>query len=355
MSKFRPGARALALVAGVALGALAQAAAAQEVTLKFATINAESTRAFKELQLPLARAIEAESQGRIKIDMRGSGPNGFGKPAELASLVEKGDIDIAYGIQGYTPGRFPRTSVVELPLMFQTSEQGTRALWALYKEGALEKEYDNFKILSLITSVPFPILSAGKSIAALKDFRGLRIRVPSPTMGLALAKLGAVPIGLPVNLIADSLANGMVDAISYPYDALMTTPGIGGKPIAAQITVMFDAQFAAPAAMIAMNKKAWDALPADLQAAIEKHTGMDLNLAWARDRDIHEQESKAQLEADGNHKAFKLSEADQAQITKLVAPVIADWKKSLSSQGIDGDKLLQQAQARLGQKSASAQ
>src|SRR5271168_4341609 len=89
-----------AIVACIAWGLSATAAQAQEVTLKFGTLNAESTRAFKEIQVPLARAIEKASNGRIKIDLRGSGPNGFGKPAELVDLVTKGDIDIAYTVQG---------------------------------------------------------------------------------------------------------------------------------------------------------------------------------------------------------------------------------------------------------------
>jgi TRAP-type C4-dicarboxylate transport system substrate-binding protein len=355
MSNFRPVIRGLALAAGVSLAALAQGAAAQEVTLKFGSLNAEGTRAFKELQVPLARAIEQESQGRIKIDLRGAGPNGFGKPAELVSLVEKGDVDIAYTVQGYTPGRFPRTTAVELPLLFHDAMQGSRVVWDLYKQGAFEKEYDNLKVLALVTSVPFSIFSASKPVAGLKDFRGMRIRVPSPTVGLALAKLGAVPIGLPVNLIPESLASGMVDAIAYPADSLVTTPGLNGKPIAEQVQVAYYPEFAEVALMIVMNKKVWDGLPAELQAAIDKQTGLPLVEAWAKDRDEGEQASRKRIEATGRFKITELSETDRAQMTKLVGPVIADWKKSLATQGIDGDKLLHQVQERIAQKSASAQ
>ena len=111
----------------------------------------------------------------------------FGKPAELLSLVEKGDVDIAYTVQGYTPGRFPRTTEAELPIIFKTSEEGTCALWGLYQEGLLDKEYDNLKVLSLNTGVPVAVFGSSKSVATLKDFRGLRVRVASSVRGTALA------------------------------------------------------------------------------------------------------------------------------------------------------------------------
>jgi TRAP-type C4-dicarboxylate transport system substrate-binding protein len=125
--------RVAAVAVSIVWSVSATVAKAEEVTLKFATINADSTRAFKEVQAPLAQAIEKASDGRIKVDLRGAGPNGYGKPAELFGMVEKGDVDIAYTVQGYSPGRFPRTTVAELPLMFRDSQEGTRVLWSLYK------------------------------------------------------------------------------------------------------------------------------------------------------------------------------------------------------------------------------
>ena len=39
-----------------------------------------------------------------------------------------------------------------------------------------------------------------------RDFRGLRMRSPSITVGVALAKLGAVPLGIPLNMIGETIA-----------------------------------------------------------------------------------------------------------------------------------------------------
>jgi TRAP-type transport system periplasmic protein len=270
-------------------------------------------------------------------------------------LVENGDIDIAYTVQGYTPGRFPRTTVGELPLIFQTAEEGTRGLWGLYAQGLLDKEYDNLKVLAINTNVPVSVFGSSKTVATLRDFRGLRVRVASPTMGLALARLGAVSVGMPVNLIGESIANGMVDAIAFSWDALETAPGVAGKLLVEQVKSTLDGEFGALAFMIVMNKKAYDEVPKELQAAIDQHSGASLSMAIAKDRDVNEAAAKKRLQADSRLTSASWSSEERAQMAKLVAPVIDQWKKSMAAQGVDGDKLLHRMQELVNQKSASAE
>ena len=52
-------------------------------------------------------------------------------------MVEKGAIEMAVSVQGYNPGRFPQSSVMELPLMFDNRDIGApKLMLSLYKEGA---------------------------------------------------------------------------------------------------------------------------------------------------------------------------------------------------------------------------
>ena len=173
-------------------------------------------------------------------------------------MVEKGAIEMAASVQGYHPGRFPQSSVMELPFMFENSISGTSAMMSLYKEGLLDKDYASVKVLGLYVLPPYPIFTTGKKIQSVKDFRGLRMRTPSTTVGVALAKLGAVPLGIPLNMIGDTIASGYVDAIAYGWDSTTTTKGAGGKFLADQLNVVIDARLAAPALMIVMNRATWD-------------------------------------------------------------------------------------------------
>ena len=354
MSKSSTFIRLAAATACIAWGLSALPAMAQDVTLKFASINAESTRAFKEIQEPLARAIEKDSGGRIKVDFRGAGPNGFGKPAELLEKVEKGEIDIAYTVQGYSPGRFPATSVAELPLMFHDSQEGTRVMWQLYKEGLLDKDYAGLKMLSINTGAPTGIFSANKPINGLKDLRGMRLRVASPTVGLSLARMGAVPIGLPVNLIGESLANGMIDGLAFGADSMETVPGVNGKGVKDQVKAFYDCGFAELALMIVMNQKAYDALPKDLQKVVDDHFNAAAIQVMAKDRDVTEEEAKKRLQANSAYTYTVMTPEQHDDMVKVIAPVIDDWKKTMADKGIDGEKLLKRAQDLAAQKTASA-
>ena len=231
-------------------------ALAADVVLRFGSINTENTAPYDQVLVPFAKAVEEESGGRIEVALKPLG--GYGRPAELFTMVEKGTIEMAASVQGYHPGRFPQSSVVELPFMFENAIAGTSAI---YKEGLLDKDYASVKVLGLYVLPPYPIFTTGKKIQSVKDFRGLRMRTPSTTVGVALAKLGAVPLGIPLNMIGDTIASGYVDAIAYGWDSTTTTKGAGGKVLSDQLKVVIDAQLAAPALMIVMNRATWDSMP----------------------------------------------------------------------------------------------
>src|SRR2546423_1833774 len=133
--------------------AFAGPAHSAEFTLRFATINAEKTASYDNVLVPFSRGIEQDSGGRIEVALKPVG--GSGKPAELFNLVEKGDIEIASTVQGYSPGRFPRSSVMELPMMFDNSISGTRALMALYNEGLISDDYKSVHVLALYMLPPY--------------------------------------------------------------------------------------------------------------------------------------------------------------------------------------------------------
>jgi TRAP-type transport system periplasmic protein len=257
-------------------------------------------------------------------------------------MVEKGAIEMAATVQGYHPGRFPQSSVMELPFMFDNSIAGTSAMMSLYKEGLLDKDYASVKVLGLYVLPPYPIFTTGKKIQSVKDFRGLRMRTPSTTVGVALAKLGAVPLGIPLNLIGDTIASGYVDAIAYGWDSTTTTKGAGGKFLADQLKVVIDARLAAPALMIVMNRAAWDAMPADLRKIVEKHAS-DIAMGSARIREAQEAVTKKKLQTDPRFTALSFSDEQRAELQRVTAPAVSEWKANMAKLGIDGERLYARA------------
>jgi TRAP-type C4-dicarboxylate transport system substrate-binding protein len=315
-------------------------ALAADIVLRFASINTEGTAAYDQALVPFVRAVEEESGGRIEIDLKPVG--GYGKPTELFNMVERGDIEMAATVQGYHPGRFPQSSVMELPFMFPNAVAGTEAMMSLYREGLLSDDYASVKVLSLYVLPPYPIFTTGKKIQSVRDFRGLRMRTPSITVGLALAKLGAVPLGIPLTAIGDSIASGYVDAIAYGWDSTTTTKGAGGKLLSDQLSVVIDAHLAAPALMVVMNRARWETLPDDLRTILEKH-GAELALASARVREAQEAITRKKLQGDPRFTALTFSDEQLAELKRVTAPAVQEWKVNIAKQGIDSERLYKRA------------
>src|ERR1051325_10401318 len=130
---------------------------------------------------------------------------------------------------------------MELPLMYENSIAGTRAMMAMYKEGLISEDYSTVKVLALYVLPPYGIFTTGKKMAELKDLRGLRLRTPSATVGLALARLGTLPVRGPVNLVGRAVEHNIIDGVTYGWDSLLTVKGTGTKLIKDQVSVLIDA------------------------------------------------------------------------------------------------------------------
>jgi TRAP-type transport system periplasmic protein len=320
----------------------APAADAAEVTLRFASINQPTTRTYQEQLVPLKAAIERESKGKVAVDLRGLGQ--FGRPTELFGLVEKGEVEMAATVQGYSPGRFPQSSVMELPLLYETAEAGTYAMWKLYEEGLLDKDYASVKVLSLYVLPPYAIMTSTADVTSVRDLRGLRLRSPSLTVGFAMNRLGTIPLGLPLDHIGPSLTANLIDGITYGMDSAITTIG-DGKPLIEQIKVVVDAKFAAPALMIVMNKAAYEKLSPEVRAIIDRSTGLDFSVSTAAARDKWDDEARVKLKAQGQHTFRTFSDEQRKEIAMRVAPVVDEWSAGMTRQGVDGAKLLERARA----------
>ena len=181
----------------------------------------------------------------------------------------------------------------------------------------------------------------------------MRMRTPSTTVGVALAKLGAIPLGIPLNLIGDTIASGYVDAIAYGWDSTTTTKGAGGKLLIDQVSVVVDARLAAPALMVVMNRAKWDALPADLKAIIDKHAS-ELSVGQRPIREAQEAVTKKKLQADPRITAINFSDEQRDELQRVTTPAIEEWKASMAKLGIDGERLYARARELVQQYKVAA-
>src|SRR5690606_28457316 len=92
------------------------ARAQDTVTLKLHHFLPPVSNVHARLLTPWAKAIEDESQGKLKIQIFPAMQLG-GKPPQLYDQAANGVVDIVWTLPGNTPGRFPSTEVFELPFV----------------------------------------------------------------------------------------------------------------------------------------------------------------------------------------------------------------------------------------------
>jgi TRAP-type transport system periplasmic protein len=138
---------AVAALALSAMGVSLIGAVAQEVTLRMHQFLPAQANVPAELLIPWAEKIGTESGGRIKIEVFSAMSLG-GTPPQLMDQARDGVVDIVWTLPGYTPGRFPRVEVFELPFMMTNAEATSHAYWDLFKSDMEAQEFQGVKILA---------------------------------------------------------------------------------------------------------------------------------------------------------------------------------------------------------------
>ena len=245
----------------------ASASSTQQTTkLKYAHYNPSTSSIHKLGHVNFAKLIEEKTNGKVKIEMYPAAT--LGKAGDQYDMVTSGIADIAWGFTGFSPGRFPMTDVVTLPLLgIDTAKMGTNILWDLYANtDFLKKEYPGVKVLALHTHDGSPI-SSKKPITSIKDMAGLKIRTPGgPPLAMAQA-LGASPMAIPAPDIYQAAEKGVINAVVISWE------GQDMLNIQEVYKNMLDVDYFVGVWWIVINQKTWDSLPADVQKGLEEASG----------------------------------------------------------------------------------
>lgn len=170
---------------------------------------------------PWAAAVEAASGGALEVVVH-SGASRLGKLENQYAQVTTGAVDVAHSPAGLPVGRFPLTTLVNLPFMAASSSEGTWLLNALL-DRYLAAEYRDLKVLVLHADSGGVLHTRDALVTRLEQLRGLRLRCPAGPMEAALSLLGAEPVPLtPPNLRAAAEA-GRIDGAVMAWDVLAYT------------------------------------------------------------------------------------------------------------------------------------
>lgn len=328
---------AVALIAfvGCALFISAADASAETINLKFATGFSPKHTMQTQVFEPWAKQVAEMTKGKVKITFFPGGA--LGKAPAVYGVTEKGIADIGYSLQDYTPGRFPLTTVFELPFMITSATQTSRAMWKVYEQfPAFQKEYGKVKLLALFCHPSGNFNTINKPIKTVSDLKGMKFRTASPHVTQALKAFGAVPVHMPITEAYMSLERGIIEGTVLPWEGNFIFK------LAELLKYGTETRFYTMAMMVVMNKKKWDSLPPDVKKVFEKTTGMAMSVAAGKVYDDTNAPMRARCVKKGM-KVIQLPEAEKKKLQKLSEPIRSGWVKEMSQKGHPAKEILEAA------------
>ncbi len=326
----------------------ATSAIAQEVTLLMHHFLPPVANAHKVMLEPWAEKIEADSNGRIAIEIAPAMALG-GKPAELYGQVRDGTADIVWTVLGYTPGVFPRSEVFELPLVHAGSATDTTIALNASLD-LLAEDFQDIHVLFLHAHDGNLIHSATRPVRTLEDAAGLKLRTPGRTGAWIIEAMGAEPVGMPIPALPEAMSKGVVDGALTTYEIV---PALKLQELDKYtIELPNGGRFGTAVFMVAMNQEAYDALPDDLKAVIDANSRMNVAAQIGAMWEGFEQGGIDSLAAAGVENIV-LSAEEAAKFDARNETVVQRWIDEVTAAGIDGAQLVEDARAAIAAASQS--
>ena len=334
---------ALALTA---IAAMPVAAIAQEVTLRLHQFMPPVASLPKHVLKPWGERLAAESGGRLTVQHFDTMSLG-GRPPELIDQARDGVVDVILTLVGYTPGRFPRSEVFELPFMIKDPVATSVAFWDMVESDFQSNEFADMKILSAWVHGP-GVIHSSEPIERLEDMKGKTVRGPTRVITDMLGELGATPVGMPLPSIPQSLSKGVIDSTVIPWEitpSIRLTELVGNHTEMGGDEALYTATF-----VLVMNKAKYESLPDDLRAVLDAESGAKFSRIAGQLMLDKDAPGRAIAEKAGNN-IIKLDEAETARWKAAAQPVYDRWIADMKAKGIDGEKLIARAKAQIAKRS----
>jgi TRAP-type C4-dicarboxylate transport system substrate-binding protein len=324
---------------GIALLLLSIQLHAEVYTLRIHHFLGAESLPHKGLLEPWAQRVEADSNGRLKIEIYPEMSLG-GKAPQLLDQVSDGSVDIIWTAAAYTPDRFPHTEVFTLPLVHE-GDPLTTNLAIMSMMGTLQgQDFQHFKPLLVHVQAGHALHLSRKQVTSIHDLNGLVIRPAGRRIGLwVLEALTAEASKKRHPKLSKALAEHKLDGALMSFQLAQSLDVIDSVT---SHTMLGDKRyFGTSLYLFLMNPASYDRLPADLQAVIDRNSG--LSLAAAAGRVWQQAENRAMAVAREQGHVINVLENPQ-QVGEMLETVHERWSASVEKHGIDGPALIQKAQ-----------
>ncbi len=264
----------------------------------------------------MADRVHAESNGRMQIEVLGAGA--LGSDNAMLAMLQKNEMEMYLGGNVFGP-LVPTTEMPGLPFTFKNSADVFKAL-----DGDLG-DYIRAEMLAKglysfrrgFDNGFHDFTTRSKPIRTVDDLVGMKIRTPVQKMTVDFFEtLGARPMQFTLSRLYEVLKDQTVDGQTDPLGLILLM-----KLYEVQTYLSLSKHWWSGFTLIA-NAAAWKALPADIQAIIEKHAE---TAALAQRQDIDKLNADALGALRG--KGMIVNETDTAGFKKPLATFYGRWKE----------------------------
>ncbi|MGJ3508170.1 TRAP transporter substrate-binding protein [Enemella sp. A6] len=249
----------MALAACTGGGVGGQNGSDDEVTLKYAFFAPAAS--FPSLQMEeWKKQIEERTDGKVKVELFPGGTLlGAG---DIYDGVSSGVVDVGLDSPAYDTGRFPVSSVINLPLGFTDATSASAAFLALLDEEK-PKEFEQFEIITAFTTEP-AYLQTKKPVRTRSDLAGMNVRTSGAQLPV-LEQLGAAPVAMPMPDVPQSMQTGVIEGYVSSREVLKDFGLVD------QVSYVTDYPLGMSNSFVAvMSKEKYDALPDDVKQIIQE-------------------------------------------------------------------------------------
>lgn len=257
----------------------------------------------------------------------------LGRAVDHYDMVKDGIADMAMAGPGFSPGRFPIITLVEMPFSVESKVVGTGAFHRWYqKYGPVEMS--DVKLCMAILHDPGTIHSTTRQIKVPADVKGLKMRPPNGTMANYVVGMGATTLRASFGEVRELIDRGVMNSILWPWHTLFLTKAED------KIVHHLDADMYTASNVFAINKTFYEGLDANQKKAVDAHCTPEwsgkLETAWAD----WEREGRTKIKALPNHKVHKMTAAERAQWVRATAPLGEKLYEGLKRYKLEGPTLM---------------
>ena len=330
------------LLTATALAALLGTGASAQTVLTVANWLPPSHPLVSELIVPMTEDIAEATGGAVTAQIL---PAPLGPPGAHFDFAVNGVADITFGVQGYNPGRFKTTNIVELPFLGDSAEDVSVAYWNVFDEMLRDAgEYDDVKVLAVFSHGPGEVFLKEGDVTAPDVLDGVKLRVGGGIVHEVVSTLGAVPVEGPSSKSYELLSQGVADGILFPYESVNFFKLIPQLNEAISVPGgLYNTSF-----YIVMNKAKWESLDPEQQDAIDTVTGEALARMAGRMWDEADAAGKAAMEGE-----IAITPATEAQLSaweSALSPLVQAKLEETAETGVDAQAAYEMLQAEIARE-----